>query len=218
MMSRSYTNLLDLAAGNFAAALGPSGSGRRRSGSLGMRRMPRVMTVPGTLAELDDEDDEDAAATSSVASDVPSSAVGERIIVVANQLPVIARRRPDGRGWVFSWDDDSLLLRLRDGVPDDMDVLFVGTLRVDVPASEQDEVSQTLIDGFRCAPVFLPHELYERYYHHFCKRYLWPLFHYMLPCFHPSPRRRWRQSAKGISLTAATGRPMCSRTSTSTTR
>lgn len=179
MMSRSYTNLLDLAAGNFAA-LGPAGGGRRRSGSFAAKRMPRVMTVPGTLSELDDEDDE-LAATSSIASDVPSSAVGERLIVVANQLPVVARLRPDGRGWVFSWDDDSLLLRLRDGVPDEMEVLFVGTLRADVPASEQDEVSQTLIDGFRCAPVFLPADLYDRFYQNFCKGYLWPLFHYMLP-------------------------------------
>ncbi|VAH21199.1 unnamed protein product [Triticum turgidum subsp. durum] len=179
MMSRSYTNLLDLAAGNFAA-LGPAGGGRRRSGSFGSRRMPRVMTVPGTLSELDDEDDE-RAATSSVASDVPSSAICERLIVVANQLPVVARRRPDGRGWVFSWDDDSLLLRLRDGVPDEMEVLFIGTLRADVPAAEQDEVSQTLIDGFRCAPVFLPADLYDRFYQNFCKGYLWPLFHYMLP-------------------------------------
>ncbi|KAL5202968.1 hypothetical protein ABZP36_013920 [Zizania latifolia] len=179
MMSRSYTNLLDLAAGNFAA-LGPAGGGRRRSGSFGMKRMPRVMTVPGTLSELDDEDDEQAA-TSSVASDGPSSFVSERLIVVANQLPVVARRRPDGRGWTFSWDDDSLLLRLRDGVPDEMEVLFIGSLRADVPACEQEEVSQTLIDGFRCAPVFLPAGLYDRFYQHFCKGYLWPLFHYMLP-------------------------------------
>ncbi|CAM0954574.1 unnamed protein product [Alopecurus aequalis] len=177
MMSRSYTNLLDLAAGNFSA-LGAAGGGRRRS--FGSRRMPRVMTVPGTLSELDDEEDE-RAATSSVASDVPSSVVGERLIVVANQLPVVARRRPDGRGWVFSLDDDSLLLRLRDGIPDDMEVLFIGTLRADVPLSEQEEVSQTLIDGFRCAPVFLPPDLYDRFYQNFCKGYLWPLFHYMLP-------------------------------------
>ncbi|OEL13200.1 putative alpha,alpha-trehalose-phosphate synthase [UDP-forming] 7 [Dichanthelium oligosanthes] len=149
-----------------------------------MKRMPRVMTVPGTLSDLDDDDDEQAA-TSSVASDVPSSAAGERLIVVVNQLPVLARRRADGRGWVFSWDEDSLLLRLRDGVPDEMEVFFVGSLRADVPPAEQDEVSQTLIDGFRCAPVFLAPELNERFYHQFCKRYLWPLFHYMLPFASP---------------------------------
>jgi trehalose 6-phosphate synthase/phosphatase len=168
-MSRSYNNLLDLAAGNFEEAMGPSGSGGRRLS--GMKRMSRVMTVPGTLDELDGDDD------------VPSSAVGERIIIVASQLPVLARRSADDRGWAFSWDEDSLLLRLREGVPDDMDVLFVGTLRADVPSSEQDEVSQNLIHGFRCAPVFLTPDLYERFYHNICKRYLWPLFHYMLPLF-----------------------------------
>ncbi|RLN23601.1 putative alpha,alpha-trehalose-phosphate synthase [Panicum miliaceum] len=181
MMSRSYTNLLDLAEGNFAA-LGPAGGGaRRRQGSFGLKRMSRVMTVPGTLSELDGEDESEPAATSSVASDVPSSVAADRMIVVSNQLPVVARRRPDGRGWSFWWDEDSLLLQLRDGIPDEMEVLFVGSLRADVPIAEQEEVSQALLDRFRCAPVFLPDHLYDRFYHGFCKRQLWPLFHYMLP-------------------------------------
>ncbi|VAH79691.1 unnamed protein product [Triticum turgidum subsp. durum] len=181
MMSRSYTNLLDLAEGNFAA-LGPaSGGARRRSGSFGMKRMSRVMTVPGTLSELDGEDESEPAATNSVASDVPSSVSGERLLVVSNQLPIVARRRPDGRGWSFSWDDDSLLLQLRDGIPDEMEVLFVGGVRADIPLAEQDEVSQALYDRFRCVAVFLPESLHDRFYHSFCKRQLWPLFHYMLP-------------------------------------
>ncbi|AQL00502.1 probable alpha,alpha-trehalose-phosphate synthase [UDP-forming] 7 [Zea mays] len=184
MMSRSYTNLLDLAEGNFAAlgpAAGAGGGGRQRQGSFGLRRMSRVMTVPGTLSELDGEDESEPAATSSVASDAPSSVAADRLIVVSNQLPIVARRRPDGRGWSFVWDDDSLLLQLRDGIPEDMEVLFVGSLRADVPVAEQDEVSQALLDRFRCAPVFLPDRLNDRFYHGFCKRQLWPLFHYMLP-------------------------------------
>jgi trehalose 6-phosphate synthase/phosphatase len=179
MMSRSYSNLLDLAEGNFAALGQAGGMGRRRSGSFGPKRMSRVMTVPGTLTELVGEDESEPAA--SVASDVPSSIAGDRLIVVSNQLPVVARRRPDGRGWSFSWDDDSLLLQLRDGIPDEMEVLFVGSLRADVPVADQDEVSQALLDRFRCTPVFLPDYLNERFYHGFCKHHLWPLFHYMLP-------------------------------------
>ncbi|PWZ11895.1 putative alpha,alpha-trehalose-phosphate synthase [UDP-forming] 7 [Zea mays] len=108
--------------------------------------MSRVMTVPGTLSELDGEDESEPAATSSVASDAPSSVAADRLIVVSNQLPIVARRRPDGRGWSFVWDDDSLLLQLRDGIPEDMEVLFVGSLRADVPVAEQDEVSQALLD------------------------------------------------------------------------
>ncbi|KAJ3703980.1 hypothetical protein LUZ61_007685 [Rhynchospora tenuis] len=170
MMSRSYTNLLDLAAGNFAA-LGGGGSSRS-----GMRRMQRVMTVPGTLSELDDEEP-----ANSVSSDVPSSLTSDRIIIVANQLPVRARRRPDGRGWSFAWDEDSLLLQLKDGLPDDMEVLYIGSLKVDVDPTEQDDVAQTLLERFKCVPAFLSPDLHEKYYQGFCKQHLWPLFHYMLP-------------------------------------
>ncbi|CAM8988091.1 unnamed protein product [Rhodiola kirilowii] len=165
MMSRSYTNLLDLASGNFPVM------GRER------RRMPRVMTVPGIISELDDDDDN----VNSVSSDVASSLIQDRIIIVANQLPVKAKRRPDNKGWSFSWDEDSLLLQLKDGLPDDMEVLYVGSLRVEVDANEQDDVSQILLDRFKCVPAFLPADILAKFYHGFCKQHLWPLFHYMLP-------------------------------------
>ncbi|KAG0485791.1 hypothetical protein HPP92_009870 [Vanilla planifolia] len=170
MMSKSYTNLLDLASGNFLAI---SGGGGFRGGR---KRLSRVMTVPGTLAELEDEEK-----ANSVTSDVPSSLTQDRIIIVANQLPVRAKRRPDGRGWSFSWDENSLLLQLKDGLPEDMDVIYVGSLRADVEGDEQDDVSQTLLERFKCVPAFLPHDIIERFYHGFCKQQLWPLFHYMLP-------------------------------------
>lgn len=139
------------------------------------RRLPRVMTVAGVISELDDDQ------ANSVTSDVPSSIIVDRIIIVANQLPVKAKRRPDNKGWSFSWDDDSLLLHIKDGLPDDMEVLYVGCLRVEVDSSEQDDVSQLLLDRFKCVPAFLPADILSKYYHGFCKQNLWPLFHYMLP-------------------------------------
>jgi len=161
MVSRSYTNLLDLASGNFPAM----GQPRER------KQLPRVMTVPGVISELDDD----------AASDVPSSVVQDRMIIVANQLPVKAKRMPDNKGWSFSWDEDSLLLHLKDGLPEDMEVLYVGSLRADVDLSEQDDVSQVLLDRFNCVPAFLPPDILSKFYHGFCKQHLWPLFHYMLP-------------------------------------
>ncbi|KAG8365567.1 hypothetical protein BUALT_Bualt18G0118900 [Buddleja alternifolia] len=163
MMSRSYTNLLDLASGNFPAM------GRER------RRLPRVMTVPGVISELDDDQ------ANSVSSDVPSSIAVDRVIIVANQLPIKAKRRPDNKGWSFSWDDDSLLLRIKDGLPEDIEVIYVGSLRVEIESSEQDDVSQLLLDRFKCVPAFLPPDILSKYYHGFCKQYLWQQFHYMLP-------------------------------------
>ncbi|CAN4105647.1 unnamed protein product [Withania somnifera] len=163
MMSKSYTNLLDLASGNFPVM------GREK------KRLPRVMTVAGVISELDDDQ------ANSVTSDVPSSIIVDRIIVVANQLPVKAKRRADNKGWSFSWDEDSLYLHIKDGLPDDMEVLYVGSLKVEVDSSEQDDVSQLLLDKFKCVPAFLPPDILSKYYHGFCKQHLWPLFHYMLP-------------------------------------
>ncbi|KAH0654576.1 hypothetical protein KY289_032254 [Solanum tuberosum] len=177
MMSRSYTNLLDLASGNFPVM------GRERD----RRRMSRVMTVPGSICELDDDQ------AVSVSSDNQSSLAGDRMIVVANQLPLKVKRRPDNKGWSFSWNEDSLLLRLKDGLPEDMEVLFVGSLSVDVDPIEQDDVSSYLLDKFRCVPTFLPPNIVEKYYEGFCKRHLWPLFHYMLP-FSPDHGGRFDRS------------------------
>ncbi|KGN49325.1 probable alpha,alpha-trehalose-phosphate synthase [UDP-forming] 7 [Cucumis sativus] len=163
MMSKSYTNLLDLASGNFPIM------GREK------KRLPRVMTVAGVISELDDDQ------ANSVTSEGPSSVVQDRIIIVANQLPIKAKRRPDNKGWSFSWDEDSLLWQLKDGLPEDMEVLYVGSLRVDVDFCEQEDVSQLLLERFKCVPAFLPHDILSKFYHGFCKQQLWPLFHYMLP-------------------------------------
>lgn len=163
MMSKSYTNLLDLASGNFPIM------GREK------KRLPRVMTVAGVISELDDDQ------ANSVTSEGPSSVVQDRIIIVANQLPIKAKRRPDNKGWSFSWDEDSLLWQLKDGLPEDMEVLYVGSLRVDVDSFEQDDVSQLLLERFKCVPAFLPPDILSKFYHGFCKQQLWPLFHYMLP-------------------------------------
>lgn len=164
-MSRSYTNLLDLASGNLPLA------GREKE----RKRFPRVMTVPGNILELDDEQ------ASSVTSENQSTVAGDRIIVVANLLPLKAKRRPDNKGWSFSWNEDNLLLRVKDGFPEDMEVLYVGSLPVDVDPIEQDDVANYLLEKFKCVPAFIPPQLLEKYYHGFCKKQLWPIFHYMLP-------------------------------------
>ncbi|CAN6469824.1 unnamed protein product [Victoria cruziana] len=175
MTSRSYTNLLDLATGIIPTA------GR------GGKRLSRVMSVPGIVSEFDDD------AANSVSSDVTSSVSQERVIIVANQLPLRARRRPDNAGWTFSWDEDALLLQLKDGLSDDMDVIYVGSLKVEVDASEQDEVAQILLEKFKCVPAFLPVDVHNKFYHGFCKQHLWPLFHYMLP-FSPNSAGRFDRS------------------------
>lgn len=162
MVSRSYSNLLDLASGDSPIF------GRER------KRLPRVATVAGVLSEIDDDN------TNSVGSDAPSSVSQERMIIVGNQLPLKVQRRENG-DWDFSWDEDSLLLQLKDGLGEDAEVIYIGCLKEEIDLDEQDDVAQTLLDSYKCVPAFLPPELFSKFYHGFCKQHLWPLFHYMLP-------------------------------------
>ncbi|EXB92374.1 putative alpha,alpha-trehalose-phosphate synthase [UDP-forming] 7 [Morus notabilis] len=163
-MSKSYSNLLDLASGNFPAL----DQGNRN-------RLSRAMSLPASITELDDDQ------LQSVSSESSLSVHSDRIILVANQLPLKAKRREDDKGWDFSLNDDALVLQLKDGFPNDVEVLYVGSLNVDVDLEEQDDVSQRLLDDFNCVPTFLPPDLVEKFYDGFCKRQLWPLLHYMLP-------------------------------------
>ncbi|KAI7750118.1 hypothetical protein M8C21_024671, partial [Ambrosia artemisiifolia] len=168
MISKSYANLLDLANGNFPAMEEP----RRKM-------LPRTMTVAGVLSELDDDQ------ARSVSSDALSNLTADRLIVVANQLPLKAIREVDEKtgelSWDFTWDESSLYRHIKDGLPDEMEVIYVGSLKAEIDPSEQDDVSQILLERFKCVPAFLPPSILDKYYHGFCKQYLWPLFHYRLP-------------------------------------
>ncbi|XP_057463522.1 probable alpha,alpha-trehalose-phosphate synthase [UDP-forming] 11 [Actinidia eriantha] len=136
-------------------------------------RIPRVMTVPGIISDFENDGEAEF--------DAVSSANQERRIIVANQLPVRAHRDAAAKRWCFDWDKDALALQLKDGFPNDVEVVFVGCLKAEIDVSEQDAVAQSLVENFRCFPVFLPVETQIKFYHGFCKHYLWPLFHYMLP-------------------------------------
>lgn len=171
MVSRSYSNLLELASGDSPTF------GRMN------RQIPRIMAVAGIMSNIDNDSKD---------TDLSPK---DRIIIVANELPIRAQRRVDGngsgssssstccsKGWNFSWDENSLLLQLKDGLGDEaIEVIYVGCLKEEIPLNEQEEVYQILLESFKCVPTFLPLDLYTRYYHGFCKQQLWPLFHYMLP-------------------------------------
>lgn len=162
MASRSCANLLGLFSGDLLDIPRTP------------RSLPRVMTVPGIILNLDGQD-------SSSEGEVDSPIVRERKIVVANMLPVHASRDTETGKWHFTLDEDSLLLQLKNGLSPDTEVIYVGSLKADVDIAEQDEVSQRLLRDFKCVPTFLPLDLQKKFYHGYCKQYLWPLFHYMLP-------------------------------------
>ncbi|KAF8364836.1 hypothetical protein HHK36_033189 [Tetracentron sinense] len=166
MFSRSCADLLNLVSGEDFPSIGRT-----------INRLPRVMTVSGIISDFDDDD----AQSDCGVSEVVSSVAQERRIIVANQLPLRAQRDSEGKKWCFEWDKDALVLQLKDGFSEDVEVVYVGCLKAEIDPSEQDDVAHFLLEKFRCVPTFLPVEIQNMFYHGFCKHYLWPLFHYMLP-------------------------------------
>ncbi|KAI9381238.1 hypothetical protein POPTR_015G074000v4 [Populus trichocarpa] len=163
MVSRSCISLLDFASGNMM------------NFSQSPRSLPRIMTVPGIISDVDVDGINDGI------SDAPSTGSGAKMIIVSNFLPLNAQKDLNSGKWSFSFDEDSLLLQMKDGFSAIPEVVYVGSLRVDVDSSEQEEVSQKLLEEFNCVPTFIPPDIYKKFYHGFCKHHLWPLFHYMLP-------------------------------------
>lgn len=141
-----------------------------------VKTISRAMSSPGLISDLEGsiQNDDD--------SDSLTSVSRQRIIIVANFLPLHSLKDQQTGKWCFSWDEDSLLLQLKDGLSSETEVIYVGSLKVDVvDISEQEEIAQRLLDDFNCVPTFLPFDLLKNFYHGFCKKQLWPLFHYMLP-------------------------------------
>ncbi|GAB2280432.1 Probable alpha,alpha-trehalose-phosphate synthase [UDP-forming] 10 [Dionaea muscipula] len=160
MASRSCANFLGLVSGDLLD-IPPT-----------PRVLPRVMTVPGIISDLDGQSSDE---------ETNASVARERKIIVSNMLPLHAHRDAENSKWHFTLDEDSILLQLKDGLSPDTEVLYVGSLKVDIDIGEQEEVAQKLLEEFNCVPTFFPLDLQQKFYYGFCKQYLWPLFHYMLP-------------------------------------
>ena len=63
--------------------------------------------------------------------------------------------------WCFSFDKDVFLLHLKDGFSPETEVIYLGFLKVEIYAREQEEVAQKLLEDFNCVPTFLPHDLHK---------------------------------------------------------
>eukprot|EP00250_Pteridium_aquilinum_P003695 c14001_g1_i1 orf=129-3305(+) len=99
----------------------------------------------------------------------------QRLLVVANRLPVSATRTGD----VWSLESSagglvSALLGVRQ-----FETRWIGWAGVNVV----DEVGQialkNALEEKRCVPVFLDEETVHQYYNGYCNNVLWPLFHYL---------------------------------------
>jgi len=100
----------------------------------------------------------------------------QRLIVVANRLPVSAKRRPDG-GWSLEISAGGLVSALL-GIQQHYQICWVGWPGVIVEPRDQPVLTAALAkEG--CVPVYLDADAVELYYNGYCNNVLWPLFHYV---------------------------------------
>ncbi|GAY54976.1 hypothetical protein CUMW_160900 [Citrus unshiu] len=100
----------------------------------------------------------------------------QRLLVVANRLPVSAIRRGED-SWSLEISAGGLVSALL-GVKE-FEARWIGWAGVNVP----DEIGQKALTKAlaekRCIPVFLDEDIVHQYYNGYCNNILWPLFHYL---------------------------------------
>ena len=162
----------------------------RRAASTSMHNLQELMdpggkdTMQARIAKLEAEEPDEVDKT-------------QRVIIVCNSLPLKMRHDPEGsaaRGhsWHFEHDPDSIYGQCSAGIVSGTSVekvIFLGGLGSEVELFEQDAVAADITERFGCIPVFLGEELKAKYYKGFCKQFLWPLMHYVLPMSCASPAR-----------------------------
>ncbi len=106
-----------------------------------------------------------------------------RLVVVSNRLPFTVAVKPEGL--TFNHSSGGLTTGLwsylehgETGAGEKLDFLWVGWPGATVPAEQEEKVREYALNEFKAAPVFLPEDQMERFYHGFCNKTLWPLFHY----------------------------------------
>ncbi|PPD91583.1 hypothetical protein GOBAR_DD11485 [Gossypium barbadense] len=100
----------------------------------------------------------------------------QRLLVVANRLPVSAVRRGED-SWSLEISAGGLVTALL-GVKE-FETRWIGWAGVNVPDEiGQKALTKALAEKW-CIPVFLDEEIVHQYYNGYCNNILWPLFHYL---------------------------------------
>ncbi|XP_076958582.1 alpha,alpha-trehalose-phosphate synthase [UDP-forming] 1-like [Bidens hawaiensis] len=100
----------------------------------------------------------------------------QRLLVVANRLPVSAVRRGE-ESWSLEVSGGGLVSALL-GVKE-VEAKWIGWAGVNVPDEPGQRALTKALAEKRCIPVFLDEDIVHQYYNGYCNNILWPLFHYI---------------------------------------
>ncbi|HEY5914654.1 MAG TPA: bifunctional alpha,alpha-trehalose-phosphate synthase (UDP-forming)/trehalose-phosphatase [Verrucomicrobiae bacterium] len=120
-----------------------------------------------------------------------------RLIIVSNRLPFTVGIDQDGPHFAVSsgglttglW---SYLEHGTSGSGERAEFVWLGWPGASVPPEHEQAVKAYAEKEFKASPVFLAEENMDRFYHGFCNRTLWPLFHYF-PTVARYEEEYWRE-------------------------
>lgn len=106
-----------------------------------------------------------------------------RLLIVSNRLPITVEQNQGefvfkaSSGGLVSGISSVLSSLTQSKIPAE-DHLWIGWPGVEVPEPQQEAVSKRLKSLFKATPVFVAEAMMNRFYHGFCNKLIWPLFHY----------------------------------------
>ncbi len=119
-----------------------------------------------------------------------------RLLVVSNRLPINVAEK-EGK-LTFQQSAGGLVSGLSaylaslQGASANSEYIWVGWPGITVEDDLQAEVKSKMQTTFQAYPVFLPEDAMEDFYHGFCNKIIWPLFHY-LPSYAIYDEAYWTQ-------------------------
>ncbi|MCI0607168.1 bifunctional alpha,alpha-trehalose-phosphate synthase (UDP-forming)/trehalose-phosphatase [bacterium] len=118
-----------------------------------------------------------------------------RLVIVSNRLPVCAQTL--GQGFTFVRSVGGLATGLKtflDTATDSLETLWVGWPGITVSEVDKQKVISEL-QRLGSYPVFLSEDEMENFYHGFCNKTIWALFHYF-PSYAVYDQRYWHHYKK----------------------
>mmetsp|Transcript_19949 Transcript_19949/g.32453 ORF Transcript_19949/g.32453 Transcript_19949/m.32453 type:complete len:967 (+) Transcript_19949:149-3049(+) len=130
--------------------------------------------------------------------DSAPSSTTERVIIVAHSLPVHIKKCSTSGKWAVKWDDSrnwlAAMRMLQNSEEDKLEVTWVGC--VDAFKFEKEEIKEIEeeLKKHNCVPVWIEErKLRQEFFHGFCKKVLWRLFHYVMPQADPDFGKKWEK-------------------------
>lgn len=104
----------------------------------------------------------------------------QRVMIISNRLPVTVQKTGDTLTYIESVGGLSTGLS---GIHKQSGGVWIGWPGIsdeELTPLEKDEITRVLAAEYHCLPVFLSKNEVDQYYHGFCNKTIWPLFHYFV--------------------------------------